>query len=64
MPPDDWGQLETISARIEDLQNRRLAVQKMGNVSRAEELRREVAAIQAEHDRLVDKITIRLAGAP
>ncbi len=63
MPPDDWGQLEVISALIEDLHHRRQFAENMGNHRRAKELSHEIMVAQVQRDRLVDRITIRLAGA-
>ena len=59
---DAWGQLEFVSARLEDLCQRRQCAEQMGMARRVEELSREIGEAEARRNRLVDQIMGRVAG--
>jgi hypothetical protein len=60
---DEWGQLKLVSARLDDLTERRLFAQKIGQIDRVRALAREIITVQAERDRVVGRIMTRLSDA-
>ena len=60
MPGNDWAQLEQISHRIDDLHQRRLFAERIGNSERAQRLAQDIIAAQSERNALVERIKARL----
>jgi hypothetical protein len=59
---DDWGKLEFVRARLEDLCQRRQCAKEMGMAGRLEELSREIGEAEVQRSHLVDQIMGRVAG--
>ena len=59
----EWGELALVSARIEDLSQRRAAVEKLGNAERAKELMLEISVVQTQRNRVVERIMAGLVEA-
>ena len=63
MPQGEWGELALISARLEALNQRRENVDKIGNAGRAKELALEISVVEAQRNRLVERIVARIGEA-
>jgi hypothetical protein len=59
MPPDEWTQLEHLSARLDDLQDRRLFAEQCDNVALAKEIDEQIAVAEAQRKRLLGRIRLR-----
>jgi len=63
MAGGEWGELALVSARIEELNRRRGAVEKIGSPGRAQELAMEISVAQTQRNRLVERIMAHLVEA-
>jgi hypothetical protein len=63
MLQNEWGELALVSARIEALNQRREAVDKIGNAARVRELALEISVAQTQRNRLVETIMAHLVEA-
>ena len=59
----EWGKLEVVSARIDELYQRHSAAEKMGNSKRVRDLAAEISIAQRQRTRLLEHITARVSDA-